>query len=95
MPTSAPSAKQAATFSSLPAVTMTFAPMALANWIAVTPMPLDPPCTSRVSPVCRRPRSNTFDQTVKKVSGRLAASTSLRPAGDGRHWAIGAAHNSA
>ena len=73
---------QAAHLSSLPAVTITVAPSALASWIAVTPMPLVPPCTSSVSPGCRRARSNTFDQTVKKVSGRLAASTSLKP---GRH----------
>ncbi len=41
---------QAAHLSSLPAVTMTFAPSALASWIAVTPMPLEPPCTSSHSP---------------------------------------------
>ena len=68
---------------------------ALASWIAVTPMPLEPPCTSSVSPGCSRARSNTFDQTVKKVSGRLAASMSLKPAGTGRHWPIGATQNSA
>ena len=74
---------------------MTVAPCALAIWIAVTPMPLLPPWISRVSPGCRRPRSKTFDQTVKKVSGRLAASMSLRLAGDGRHWPTGATQNSA
>ena len=69
---------------------ITVAPHALAIWIAVTPMPLEPPWTSSVSPGCRRARSKTFDQTVKKVSGRLAASTSLRFAGLGRHWPTGA-----
>jgi len=34
-----------------PAVAMTRAPCCLASWIAVEPMPLDPPCTSKVSPV--------------------------------------------
>ena len=47
---SAPCARQAAHFSSLPAVTITVTPKALASWIAVTPMPLDPPWTSSVSP---------------------------------------------
>ena len=49
--------------------------------MAVTPMPLEPPCTSSVSPFCRRPRSNTLLQTVKKVSGSEAASTTLQPFG--------------
>jgi hypothetical protein len=35
--------RQAAHLSSLPAVTMTVAPAALASWMAVTPMPLVPP----------------------------------------------------
>jgi hypothetical protein len=87
--------RQAAHLSSLPAVTMTVAPAALASWMAVTPMPLVPPWISSVSPACRRPRSNTLLQTVKKVSGRLAASTSLRPWGTGRHCATGATQYSA
>jgi hypothetical protein len=33
-------------------------------------------------------------QTVKKVSGRLAASIA-QPAGTGRHWASGTTHSSA
>jgi hypothetical protein len=37
------------------------------------------------------PRSNTLLQTVKKVSGKAAACTSLKPAGTGRHWSTGAA----
>src|SRR5256885_11134127 len=45
------------------------APRAWASGMAVTPMPLLPPCTSRVSPACKAPRSNTLLQTVKKVSG--------------------------
>jgi hypothetical protein len=93
---SAPRSRQAWHFSSLPAVASTLpAPMALASWMAVTPMPLVPPWTMKVSPACRRPRSNTLLQTVKKVSGSEAASMSLRPLGTGRHWPTGATHSSA
>ena len=92
---SAPKATQAAHFSSLPAVTMTWQPKALASWMAVTPMPLLPPCTSSVSPACSRAMWKTFCQTVKKVSGRLAACTMFRPCGTGRHWPAGAMQNSA
>jgi hypothetical protein len=67
----------------------------LASWIAVVPMPLEPPWISSVSPGRSRPRSNTFDHTVKKVSGRHAASMSDRAAGDGRHWPAGATQSSA
>ena len=63
--------------------------------MAVTPIPLEPPCTSRLSPGCRRAIVKTFCQTVKKVSGRLAASTIDRPAGTGRHWPAGATQSSA
>ncbi len=50
MPRSAPSSSQARHLSALPAVANTRCPMAVASWIAVTPMPEVPPCTSRVSP---------------------------------------------
>jgi hypothetical protein len=43
--------------------------------MAVTPMPLVAPWTSRVSPGLSAPASNTFAQTVKTVSGRAAASS--------------------
>jgi len=92
---SAPKAKQAWHLSSLPAVTITVAPAALAIWMAVTPMPLEPPWINKVSPACKRPRSNTLLHTVKKVSGKEAASMSLKPWGTGRHWATGATHNCA
>lgn len=71
------------------------APMALPSWMAVTPIPLVPPCTNSVSPFCRRPRSNTLLQTVKNVSGKEAASASDKPWGTGRHCATGATHSSA
>jgi NADPH2:quinone reductase len=66
---SAPSLTQASHLSSVPAVTITLAPSALAIWMAVTPIPLVPPWISKVSPACNRPRSNTLLHTVKKVSG--------------------------
>ena len=62
-------------FSGLPAVAMTRAPNALANWMAVTPMPLVPPCTSAVSPSASRPWPNRLAQTVKPVSHNAAART--------------------
>src|SRR6516165_967708 len=63
----------------------------LASWIAVTPMPLDPPCTRNTSPGWRCMRSNTLVHTVQNVSGRPPASTRLTPAGTGRHWTAGTA----
>jgi len=84
MPTSAPSDLACAAFSAPRPVVMTFAPAALAIWIAVTPMPDVAPCTKRVSPAFSMPISNTFAQTVKTVSGRDAASAKLRDPGTGR-----------
>jgi hypothetical protein len=81
--------------SALPAVAMTRASKARASWMAVTPMPLLPPCTSSVSPAARPARMKTLDHTVKNVSGRPAASTALQPRGTGRHWATGAIARSA
>ena len=75
MARSAPSSSQARHFSALPAVVKTREPKALASWMAVVPMPLEPPWTSSVSPGFSAPRSNTLVQTVKKVSGTAAAST--------------------
>ena len=66
-----------------PAVAMTLAPKALPSWMAVVPMPLEPPCTRSHSPAASRPRSNTLFQTVKKVSGTAAALIMSRPAGIG------------
>ena len=63
--------------------------------IAVVPMPLAPPWMRMVSPACSRPRSKTFVQTVKNVSGMAAASTMLNPRGTGRHCTAGAAQYSA
>jgi hypothetical protein len=46
-------------------------------------------------PACSRPRSNTFVQTVKNVSGMAAAAIRSSPLGTGRHCGAGAAQYSA
>ena len=74
---------------------ITVAPKRFASWIAVRPMPLVPPWTSRLSPGASRPRSNTLFQTVKCVSGNPAASPIDTPFGTGRHHAAGAVQYSA
>ena len=56
-------------------------------------MPLVPPWTSTQSPSAAKPRSNRLTQTVKRVSGIAAASTSDKrfgnqQAGAGRRHAI-------
>jgi hypothetical protein len=84
---SAPSRAQAAHFSAEPAVAKTARPIARASWIAVVPMPDDPPWTRNRSPARSPPRMKTLDQTVKKVSHRQAASRRSIPAGTGRAWA--------
>ena len=58
--------------------------------MAVVPIPLAPPCTRKVSPAFKAPRSNTLCQTVKKVSGTAAASTSDNDAGTGKQHTAGA-----
>ena len=50
MATSAPSSRQRFTFSSLPAVVMTLAPMALDICTTIEPTPPVPPLTNSVSP---------------------------------------------
>jgi hypothetical protein len=84
MARSAPSLSHALHFSAEPAVAMTRDPSALASIMAVVPMPLDPPWTSRVSPALSAARSKTFVHTVKKVSGMAAASTIESPLGTGK-----------
>ena len=92
---SAPSSAQRASFSVLPAVTATVAPTALASWIAIVPMPLEPPCTSSVSPGRRWAIMKTFDQTVQVTSGSAAAVTRSTPSGTGSSWPAGTATFSA
>ena len=86
MASAAPSARQAWALASDPAVAKTRTPRAWASWIAVVPMPEEPPCTRKLSPALRPPRTKTFDQTVKKVSGSAAASVMPRPSGIGSAW---------
>ena len=95
MARSAPSRSHAAHFSADPAVAKTREPLAFASWIAVVPIPLEPPCTSIDSFGRRRPRWNTFVQTVKNVSGIAAAVTTSMPRGTGRHCGAGATQYSA
>ena len=86
MASSAPRARQACALAADPAVAKTRAPRAWASWIAVVPMPEEPPCTRKLSPARRRPRPKTLVQTVKKVSGSAAAAVMPRPAGTGSAW---------
>src|SRR5436190_9804804 len=95
MARSAPIRSQATHFSAEPALTNTRAPRARASWMAVVPMPLDPPWIRIDSPAARRPRSNTLVHTVKNVSGMAAAATRSRPRGTGRHCGAGATQYSA
>ncbi len=92
---SAPSSAQRASFSGLPAVTATRAPTAFANWIAMVPIPLEPPWISTVSPGRKWEMRNTFDQTVAVTSGSAAATVSSTPSGTGRSWPTGTATFSA
>lgn len=64
-------------------VTATFAPTALASWIAIVPIPLDPPCTSSVSPGRRWEIMKTLDHTVQDTSGSAAALSRSTPSGTG------------
>ena len=95
MAASAPSFSAASAFSGVPTVQNTRAPSALATWMAITPIPDVPPCTSSVSPSARRPRSTTLAQTVKAVSGSEAACAMEKPAGTGSTCPAGAVTYSA
>ena len=86
---------QNAVLRSVPAVVNTRAPKLCANWIAIVPIPLLPPCTSNVSPGCRPPMSKTIDQTVQVTSGSAAASTSDTPLGTGISCPTGTVTSSA
>ena len=66
-----------------------------ASWIAIVPMPDEPPCTRSVSPGRRPAAMKTFDQTVQTTSGSPAASTRSTPAGTGSTCPAGTATCSA
>ena len=91
MARSAPIFSIASHFAAPPAVASTVAPKLFASWIATVPMPDVPPCTRKASPAARRPWSKTLTQTVKKVSGRAAASMGDRLPGIGSTWGSGVA----
>src|SRR5450759_1228541 len=91
----APSSRQASSLYAVPAVTATRAPTARASWIAIVPIPLDPPWIRIVCPGCRLAVMNTLDHTVHATSGSAAASTSAMPFGTGSSWAAGTATCSA
>lgn len=88
---SAPSSAHWSSFSFVPAVTATLAPTALASWMAMVPMPLEPPCTRRVSPGRRWEIMKTFDQTVQATSGSAAALFRSTPSGTGSSCPAGTA----
>jgi hypothetical protein len=79
----------------VPQVTIVFRPNSWPRLIAIVPMPLVPPWISTQSPSAAKPRSNKFTQTVNRVSGIAAASTSDNGCGTGRHTPAGAAQYSA
>ena len=58
-------------------------PSAEASWIAMVPIPPEPPWTSSVSTGCCPAIMNTFDHTVQATSGRDPATTRSTPAGTG------------
>ena len=78
-----------------PAVVNTRAPARAASWMAIVPMPLEPPCTRKASPRRSPASMNTFDQTVQVTSGSAAAVASSTPAGRGSSCPAGTATRSA
>ena len=76
--------------SSEPTVVYTLAPKALANCIAVVPIPLAPPWINIDSPEDNILLWNKFAQTVKNVSGIAADSIIDRLFGILNTWASGA-----
>jgi hypothetical protein len=95
MPTSAPSSRQTSSFAAVPAVVKTRAPARAASWMAIVPIPLEPPCTRKVSPRRSPARRKTFDQTVQVTSGSAAAVASSTPEGRGNSCPAGTATRSA
>ena len=67
----------------------TRAPKALPSWMAVVPIPLLPPCTSRVSPLVSPASWNTLEYTVHTVSGKAAATVTSSCPGTGSSWPAG------
>ena len=95
MVTSAPSSRQTLSFAGVPAVVNTRAPARAASWIAMVPIPLEPPCTRKLSPRRSLASRKTFDQTVQVTSGSAPAVASSTPAGRGSSCPAGTATRSA
>jgi hypothetical protein len=77
MPSEAPSDRALASFSLLLEVTMTRAPIILANWSAKIDTP-PVPWTSTVSPAFTPPRVTRAFHAVSAAQGNVAASSSVR-----------------
>src|SRR5205823_133638 len=67
----------------------------LPSWMAASPTPEAPACTSSVSPRARPPSTTRVRNAVRKASGIPAAATRSRPAGAGNTCPTGAATYSA
>ena len=84
MPWSMPNSVSRPRRSSLDAVAITMlAPAALASWMAASPTPPAPACTSTVSPPCRWPNSNRQSSAVPNSIGTPAAASIESAVGDG------------
>ena len=77
MTSSAPSARAGAILPSLPTVVMTRAPNSRAIWMAATPTPEPPPCTSTVWPGVTCALRTTICQAV--MNGRIDDAASAQP----------------
>ena len=80
---STPSFLSAATFSALPAVAITRAPVIFAICTTIEPTPPVPPLTKIVSPAFRSARLNRPKCAVMPTSAQAAASSSEMPLGVG------------
>ena len=93
--TSAPIAFARASFSSLDDVTITFAPIFLANSSTNVCTPLPTPGISTTSSFVQRPRDTSARYAVTPASGIAAASSSLSDGGAGCTLPAGTAMYSA
>ena len=93
--TSAPSRFTNTAFSSEPTVVTTFAPFALASWIAAMPSPLAPAWMKTVSPDRMPPSMQRLRYDVANASGIAAASAIDKPSGTGSTMPAGTATRSA
>ena len=86
---SAPSLRQASALSCDPTVTITLAPNALASWIAMVPMPDEPPWISSVSPAFKRAAlEHIVPDRHQRFRGRAGLHASTAPAGTAHRLGI-------